>query len=321
MTKRLPSSSIFPSKGIGEVQYLNTINTVVSNRLNEVQVTKSDIDLITGNATNSNGETILRISEFVSLSISKINPTARMLLSTLILKCTNDGLKSSTVKLRLDAYMELRGLKSKKDSREQVKKDLELLYKFNLSHQDRRTNFKKNKWNQNFSDARLCDEKGIINGVIYLNFGKTFFEHLVKGFPMPINISLFKANPKTHAYSLGFRFTTHHNMNYHKKNADIIAVKTLLQACPDLPKKEEAFPDLSKRIITPFEKSLDNLVADNILFCWDYCNSLGTPLTDTQLNKFSYDIFISLFIRFQITEYPVRLAPSKKNRRKQQKQK
>ena len=97
-------------------------------------------------------------------------------------------------------------------------------------------------------------------------------------------------------------------MNVGKKNEDIIAVKTLLAAAPNLPSYEEVMNTdraLSRRIIEPFERDMDAL-EDTLT--WTYCRSNNTPLTDEELSSMSYDTFINLLIKIDWKQYPDQTA-------------
>ena len=97
-------------------------------------------------------------------------------------------------------------------------------------------------------------------------------------------------------------------MNVGKKNEDIMAVKTLLAAAPNLPSYEEVMNTdraLNRRIIEPFERDMDAL-EDTLT--WTYCHSNNSPLTDEELASFSYDTFLSLLIKTDWKLYPDQTA-------------
>ena len=96
-------------------------------------------------------------------------------------------------------------------------------------------------------------------------------------------------------------------MNYFKNNADTISVKALLDNMPGIPSYEEVATsdrDYNRRIIKPFEDSLDALVDAGIFTEWHYCHTNDTPLTDSELQELNYDIFITLNIRIIWQNYP-----------------
>lgn len=322
MTKKFRSVSTFPRDRVDDVPFKMMKNSQISNLLSKTQVKKGDIDPITGDAISKNKDLTLRISNFKSLSITKIRTSAHRFFDSLTLQFTKDD-TSAIVKLPIDDYMQLCSLKDKKEAYNQVKKDLALLMKINVSYQKEcHPHNKKNRgsarWYEDFGAANICSHYLIQDGIIYFEFTRVFYEHLRSSPVMPIPQWIFKLeiNYKPHAYYLARKLCEHHNMNYGKPNANVISVKTLSEACPNLPTKKEVGKRFSECIKNPFERDLDALEP---YVQWEYCNSKGTPLTDDQLSKFDYAIFIERFVKFQINEYPTRVKPSLKAQRKQRK--
>lgn len=234
------------------------------------------------------------------------------LLDALTIQFTENGAKSSTVQLELARYMQLCGLIDKKETRKQVLKDLEVLFRFRLSFKST------NRKGVDFCDVRLCDSKGIKNNIIFFNFSQFFYNHL-KSYPiMPYPESLFKLKSKLNpnSYYFGRCISERKNMNYGKKSEAIISVKSLLESSPMLPKHEDTKGESSRYIIVPFERDMDAL--DNI-FTWEYCNSHGEPLSDEQINNFTYSVFSNSLVKIGWREYPLRTLKKKKNRKKKQK--
>ena len=127
---------------------------------------------------------------------------------------------------------------------------------------------------------------------------------------MPYPAQLWRINQKRNPNSYYFlrRIAEHKNMNIGKKNEDIISVKTLLSASPYLPKRADvakAGRQLKQRIIDPFERDMDEL-EETLL--WEYCHSNNTPLTDEELQNFSYELFEKLLVKITWKRYPDQTA-------------
>lgn len=272
-----------------------------TNALTKAKPTKrnTSIDPITGDATIKSGDIVLKIKHYSDIADPRTS--TYQLLDAITETLTQSGAKGSTVELPLTTYMEKRGLKDRKETRKQVEEDLETLYNSSISLTESRSGKE-----QNFLDMRICDAKGIKNGIINFSFGSTFFS-LLKGYAvMHYPAPLYKINGKRNPYSypLGRKITEHKNMNAGKRNENIIAVKTLLKVCEGLPSKKEVAAtnrNFTDRIIKPFERDLDAL--EDIL-TWEYCHRNGTPLTNEELAQFSFETFESALILTHWKNYP-----------------
>ena len=266
------------------------------------------IDTITGTATITQGNLSITIPDFTKLK--GFRTSTYQLLDALTVALTETGAKSPAVALSLEEYMKKRGLKDKKEARKQVTDDLETLFNAKISFKEKR----KKGQEQDFHDIRIIDSKGIRKGIITVTFGTAFYNILL-GYPiMPYPAQLWALNSKLNpnSFYLLRKIAEHKNMNVGKKNEDIIAVKTLLAAAPNLPSYEEVMNTdraISRRIIEPFERDMDAL-EDTLT--WTYCHSNNTPLTDEELSSMSYDTFISLLIKIDWKQYPDQTARLKR---------
>ncbi|NCC76223.1 MAG: hypothetical protein EOM08_07305 [Clostridia bacterium] len=230
-------------------------------------------------------------------SIKKLPTSAAKLLDMFQIKATQGGIKSDrVVALPLDEYMEIRNLRDKKEAREQVKRDLELL---------QRVDVKFNDWRHSFLTVSLSGgTRGIVNGVI----GFKFNEDWLKLFPlnnqiMPMPKGLFATNDNAnpHAYYFGRAISEHRRMNDGKCNECTISVKTLVKASPTFPTYESIgdAKQIEKRIIGPFERDLEAAAqATGGKFYWNYAgvNTEDPPAT--------YADFIDAKIFITWNEYP-----------------
>ena len=259
--------------------------------------------------------------------------TKRLMDMTMI-EFTSNG-NNPSIRIPLDVYTEQCGLRDKKEARKQVNYALDVLFATAISYDD---SAKKNK-SKNYRDMRIIDDKGIKNGVIYVHFAQPFAEMLANDCSiMPYPLALLKLKGgKTcpYAYSIGRKMAEHRYMNAGKANERIIAIKTLVNACDDLPTEEEVRNSqdrhLSKRITRPFLDSLEEACKQvgigehGYYFTYDR----NRKIPDEELYKLSYDTFINAFVHFdEWPSYPdqtkrieARKANASRNTTKSKKQK
>lgn len=243
---------------------------LLPNNVDDCYITLTDIDVIRG----------LRASTFQLLDMLTVQE------------------REGVARVRLDKYMELRGLKDTKAARELVKADLETLARAAIHIHD----------GKGFMECALIADRGIRHGVIAVSFGKSFAELLRNYKPMPYPRLLYRVNThkNPHAFYLLRRISEHKNMNYTKSNADILSVKTLLDACPEMPKYEwvnAGARQLSKRIIEPFER---DMCALSTVLSWEYAE----PLPDAV----DWETFSNSLVRVKWESYPERQPPRKKSK-------
>ena len=104
-------------------------------------------------------------------------------------------------------------------------------------------------------------------------------------------------------------------MNCGKKNEDIISVKTLLDCAPCLPMYEEVMAGDKKvthRIIVPFERDMEAL---GDVLSWEYCHSMGSPLTEEEAAHFCYYTFQNAMVKIRWNDYPDQTERLKRKRK------
>jgi len=274
-------------------------------------------DIIAGTTTIKQGGLIITMPSFID---GLKNSTCK-LLDALTVTLTESGAKSPDIALSLDEYMSKCGLKDKKEARKQVKADLETLFNARISFKEKRG---KNE-PQDFTDIRICESKGIKNGVITFSFSATLYK-LMLGYPvMPVHPLLWRLGTKrnSNSFCIFRKLLEHKNMNSGKKNEDTIAVKTLLENAPYLPSYDEvmkADKHVTQRIIEPLERDLNDLEE---ALTWTYCHRNNEPLTDEELKNFSYNLFKDLLVKISWNDYPdqSKRLELKKERSKEEAQK
>lgn len=264
------------------------------------------IDSITGEATITNGDLILKIPNYAQLT--GLKTSTHQLLDIITISLTESGAKSPTVHLTLDNYMQRRGLKDRKEARKQLTADLDVLLKTSLTWEEKRGKSTIPYAGVNITDSwSWTDSK---KHTIAYTFGQTFYNVLLS-YPVmsyPAQLQTFNNRRNPNSYYFLRKITEHKNMNVGKKNEDIIAVKTLLEASPFIPSYKEVMEgnrNLTDRIINPFERDMDNLAPT---LNWEYCHSLGGPLKDKELETMSYELFETLLIKTTWGAYPDQTA-------------
>lgn len=219
--------------------------------------------------------------------------------------------EARTVKITAKQYMDLTGLKDRKEAAKQLKEAAARLYNVSLKFDMEVSYPGKRKKEIEHWERRILEAKATWNrGEVALIFTQPLWHYFQSAALMPINKNIFKINGQynPNSYFFANKILAHHNMNLTKPNANRISVSTLLNA-PSIPSYEEVMAgnrNITARIITPFERDLDALTLPEhgILESWEYCNAKGEPLTDEQLDLESYNVFSQLLINFKLKDYP-----------------
>ena len=107
------------------------------------------------------------------------------------------------------------------------------------------------------------------------------------------------------------RMAEHKYMNAGKSNENTIAIRTLVEACDDLPTEEEVRNStdrhLSKRIARPFmddlEEACKQIGIGELGYYLTY--ERGEKISDQDLRDLPYDTFINAYIHFdEWPDYP-----------------
>jgi len=258
----------------------------------------------------------LFIKGYSELVSGGVKQSAAMLLDSLMITATENGLQDTLICLPLKKYMEMRGLSDEKATRAQVKGDINALERIHFEYKG--TGKQRGAWLKVSISGGTVGQ--IKNGDILFRFNQDFFNSFKTGsgnkflymyFPREALQGNTRANPWK--YWLGRKISEHKRINIGKANADIISVKTLIDACPNYPTYDAVMNSdrhIDTRIIQPFERDLDALSPS---IKWNYQGLTESP-TD-------YQTFIDANIVIQWAYYPdtSKLAAGKKKRaRKQQ---
>lgn len=302
------SKTLPPETTPGETLYSPIRQGMATNTLTKVRArigVNTKIDPITETATIEHGGITVTIPNFNSL-LSGLKTSTYRLLDALTVSLTKAGAKSPFVTLSLDEYMQKCGITDKKEARKQAKTDLEALFNARITYKGKG----KRGPGQDFIDIRICEAKGIKNGIINFSFSGVLHNALVGYSVMPYPPQLWKLNAKRNpnSYYLLRKISELKYMNIGKKNENLIAVKTLLANAPFLPSYDEVMASdkhTTQRIIEPFERDMDALT-DTL--SWNYCHKKATPLTDDEAQNLSYAVFCELLIEVTWKAYPDQTA-------------
>jgi len=279
------------------------------------------IDELTGTAQIERGQFILTINNFTELRRG-LDDTAQMLLDALVIRLTGSPPQNGIIELPLQDYMNMRGLKDEKEARKQVKEGLEALQRCTVQGF---RGYGKNKGD--YLKVTLYGGAGVYgikNSVIVFSISPIYYETLLgyKAMPRPDRLLTIDTSRHKHAYALGTYIYWQKYINAGKPRENVMTVKALLAACPNLPRYEEldkSKGEISRKIIEPFRNNL-NVLEDMGFFTWTFCHSKGEPLTPEEEEQdkqggMPYRLFETLRIQFTFKDYPSqdkRIAAKKK---------
>ena len=296
------ANQIQPKQSFSTIRQGNATNALT--KLRAVEGKTATIDAITGTATITNGNFILTIPNYASLS--GLRTSTCQLLDAITVALTETGAKSPSVVIPLSAYMERRGLKDRKEAKNQARADMEVLRQASITGEEKR-----GKNTQTYSFVNIADSGEIKrNGDIVFTFGNTFYQMLL-GYPVmpyPAQLQTINSKRNPNSYYLLRKIAEHKNMNIGKANEDIIAVKTLLSVAPYIPSYEEVMATdkhTDQRIVKPFERDMDALAET---LSWEYCHTNGQPLQDEELQNTGYALVKNLLVKVSWKDYPDQTA-------------
>lgn len=145
----------------------------------------------------------------------------------------------------------------------------------------------------------------VFNGTVSIEFTNFFAQYLTNKYTLPLPKKLFAikdTNPIL--YDLGRKLSLHYTMqnNILTGSNNILKVKTILNAIPNIPKFENLNDrHWKRRIYKVLEDNLDELEELGII-TWYFCHANHKPLADEELEIKSYHDFEQLYITFEVLE-------------------
>lgn len=274
--------------------YAPVKQNAATNALTKVKSAKAEkrVDALSNKATIVATDLTVVIEEYGKGR--ELNTSTHKLFDALMQEYTRNGANERRVTLPLKQYIEMRGLKDPKSAREQVKADLQNLYSVSLTFPKSLVTHDKSQSGE--YRFRMVTDISYDRKTVSATFNETFLMLMECSPVMPYPFELFRINDRRHpnAYYLGRKITELKNMNIGKDNEDVVSVERLLAACPEIPTREEVEQSgrhFTKRIVEPFERDMDALCN---IFDWEYCHENRKPLTDAEMDAFTFDIFIGL---------------------------
>lgn len=320
-----------------ERSYSNILQSKATNALTKMSKRKAEIYLNgSGHITQDGVQAFLTSLNKLALDF----PTHRVL-DILTLKLTNsfpygditpEGInKYRGVMVTLDEYMSFCGLKDRKSARDQLNKAITTLSYIRLEWDEiiwevpegkKRKQKRKRHYNIGLAGKVVTDatEKPVKNGIAYFSFSYELAEYLSHAYvmPYPIKLLTINYNANRNSYYIGRKLAEHHNMNIANSNANVISVRSLLAACPDLPTYEEIMQksrNVTQKIREPFEKDLIALVETyGVLKSQKYCinsgkkdkagNIIYSDIPDDQRINTTYSMWENWLVKFELANYP-----------------
>ena len=241
---------------------------------------------------------VVKLLDILAIKLTKLNHY----------KAKDANTLKRTVTFSLDEYMTYLGIKNianannRKYASKRLKEALDTLYSISLEWEEKSRGEVKN-----YTKMRICESQGINRGIASFTFTADMANYLNQAYIMqyPLDLlSISERNPN--AYPIARKLALHHSIdNNHKKGtANIISIAKLLEVAPEIPNIEavrKVNGSWSERIRGSLEKALDTI---SDIIPWEYSNSKGAPLTDSQLDISDYDTFIKLYIKFDILGAP-----------------
>lgn len=189
-----------------------------------------------------------------------------------------------------------------KDITKTLKKDLKALNELNLKDTDKKYSLER---------VRPFPEVSLQRGKITIGFSPSFVEYLAKkaGFLMNYPAALLKlTETNSNLYPLGYKLALNrsNDTNIKRGRANVLSVLSCLASCPGIPSIEDVRRQRNspaKRIIEPFEKTMDELQKQGVLDHWEYCLPKGEPLKEAAVTDYNY--FISLLVLYEIKDFPI----------------
>lgn len=232
------------------------------------------------------------------------------------------------VKVSLDDYMALTGIRdtksSKDEARKAIKNYLDTLSRISLEWTEEQStrvktaegNTVKRKVPKIYSKQKLLENCSFEKGVIRAEFSMGIVQYLVNhSFITQYPVALLRLdNRKIVAYYLGKKLCYHYGLmnNVHRQCNDLISVKSLVKATPVLSPDRRELSHWKRDILAVFEKSMDTLKGERIIDekikiidDWRYCLAKRQPISDTTAAKKTYDKFSELYVDFKIDSFPL----------------
>lgn len=311
---------IVNNKATNALAKINT-EAFIEDKINHIWESNIDgVRFVLDNNQEANSTQIIKTMDLLLTRLAEV----------IKLKAPSELLKGTGLfAISLKEYMELCGLSDRTNARAQLTKSLQYLYNTSATwidtiYYDLDTGEKLKSPESHKFSSRLLISIGdplqpIESGRAIVELHPNFVQALSAGQIALLPRYMLKINTHKHphAYRIARFLALYHNMNLEKPNENRISVKAILDKLPGIPSYDEVMATskkLTQLIITPVERDLNALQDEYKGIKWHYCNSNGDPLTDEQLEDYSYNEWITWLIEFEHLNYP----PQEERRKKLQ---
>ena len=232
-------------------------------------------------------------------------------------KVNSRGTSSTQLRLRvflsLNDYAQITGTDISSESglknfKKKLKKNLENLLQKNITFTWSENIKGKTK---NFGGLSLISGYSVKGKAITIDFSLGLAEYLVS-LPTLIEFprSLYKVNDRFYnAYAIGEALFRHYSINNNviRNTEQMFSIIKLLEitSFPSAEKIKAEKWSWEYKVKEPFEKALDELCRCGLIKDWCYSQAKGKKLSDNEATQItSYEIFVSLYIWYELNEYP-----------------
>lgn len=144
---------------------------------------------------------------------------------------------------------------------------------------------KANKWLVEERSCKIIDDFISSKGIVKVKFNKNYLTLLgYSKLHIQLPQELFDLDIKKYHHSLfmGFRILLHRQVNFNKKQKDILSVKEVIKYCPLLPTYDELGKQkqVSRNIYEPFKNNMD-YITKALGFEWKYEDNITNYLSFT----------------------------------------
>lgn len=288
------------------------------NRMSEVAIMRKDGVLITIENYQDSKLNVLtsRVLDILIMKLTSQIPYGKCISVEKLLHCRN-------VELSVREFMEVSGLKDRKEATKQLNEAVSSIFNIALEYEDDRNYVPVGKikpvrekflWKTRILESigTKTGKLPVKNGRVIVEFTLKLAEYLSQKYimPYPQNLLTINTRKNPHSYYLGRMIAEHYNMNKRKSNSNRVSVKTLMKACPDLPTYEEIMSEarqVSKRIVEPFERDL-NALRDRyaVLSDWRYNSSSDDHKGKGEKQRWNYRNWEEQIVEFHLADYPER---------------
>ena len=293
-----PLSIMFSGKLTGTLGKLKTVGIIDHLRKN---VNVNGVKIISQNISQM-GVGEAKIFRYAIAAFTKVNSrgTSSQQLRLRVFLSLNDYAQITDTDITSDF-----GLKNFK---KKLKKNLDNLLQKNITFSWSEDIKGKTK---NFGGMSLISGYSVKGETITIDFSLSLAEYLVS-LPTLIEFprSLYKVNNRFfNAYAIGEALFRHYSINNNviRSTEQMFSIIKLLEVTSFPPEEKIKAEKLSweQKVKEPFEKALDELCKCGLIKDWCYSQAKGKKLSDKEATQItSYEVFISLYIWYELSEYP-----------------